>query len=173
MTPNDITGGRTPKRALVVTVSTRASAGVWDDRSGPVLREGLLALGLVVDGPVVVPDGLEVEATLRAAVSATYDLVVTTGGTGLTPTDLTPEMTARVIEREIPGIAEALRAFGVAHGVPTAILSRGLAGTAGQTLIVNLPGSTGGVRDGLAVLGEIVLHALDQIPGSDHGARGE
>lgn len=161
------------RRALVVTVSTRASAGVWDDRSGPVLREGLLALGLQVDGPVVVPDGDEVEAALRSAVASSYDLVVTTGGTGLTPTDLTPEMTSRVIEREIPGIAEALRAYGVAHGVPTAILSRGVAGTAARTLIVNLPGSTGGVRDGLAVLADVVLHALDQIPGSDHGVRSE
>jgi molybdenum cofactor synthesis domain-containing protein len=166
-------GGAAPKRALVVTVSTRASSGVWDDRSGPVLREGLLALGLVVDGPVIVPDGIEVEAALRAAVAAAYDLVVTTGGTGLTPTDLTPEMTARVIDREIPGIAEALRAYGVGHGVPTAILSRGLAGTAGRTLVINLPGSTGGVRDGLAVLADVVLHALDQIPGSDHGPRTE
>jgi molybdenum cofactor synthesis domain-containing protein len=163
----------TAKRALVMTVSTRASAGAWDDRSGPVLRDGLLALGLEVDGPVVVPDGDEVERVLRSAVEAAYDVVVTTGGTGLTPTDLTPEMTARVIEREIPGIAEALRAYGVAHGVPTAILSRGLAGTAGGTLVVNLPGSTGGVRDGLAVLGEVLLHALDQIPGSDHPVRSD
>ena len=164
---------RSSKRALVITVSTRASAGVWDDRSGPVLREGLLALGLDVEGPVVVPDGDAVEAALRSAVESGFDLVVTTGGTGLTPTDLTPEMTSRVIEREVPGIAEALRAYGVAHGVPTAILSRGLAGTAGGALVVNLPGSTGGVRDGLAVLGDVVLHALDQIPGSDHGARTE
>jgi molybdenum cofactor synthesis domain-containing protein len=173
VTSGDVSGSGTAKRALVVTVSTRASAGVWNDRSGPVLREGLLALELAVDGPVVVPDGLEVEATLRSGVAAGYDLIVTTGGTGLTPTDLTPEMTARVIEREVPGIAEALRAYGAAHGVPTAILSRGLAGTAGRTLIVNLPGSTGGVRDGLAVLSDVVLHALDQIPGSDHGARTE
>lgn len=163
----------TARRALVVTVSTRASAGVWDDRSGPVLREGLLAMGLDVEGPLVVADGDPVEAVLRDAVSAGYDLVVTTGGTGLTPSDLTPEMTARVVDREIPGIAEALRAYGAAHGVPTAVLSRGIAGTAGRTLVVNLPGSTGGVRDGLAVLADVVPHALDQIPGSDHGARAE
>lgn len=156
------------RRALVVTVSTRAAAGQWDDRSGPVLRDGLMALGLVVDGPQVVSDGEPVEAALRAAVASGYDLVATTGGTGLTPTDLTPEMTARVIEREIPGIAEAIRAAGVAKGVPSAVLSRGLAGTAGRTLVVNLPGSTGGVRDALEVLAAVVPHALDQIPGSDH-----
>jgi len=156
------------RRALVVTVSTRAAAGVWDDRSGPVLREGLEAMGLDVDGPLVVADGDPVETALRDAVAAGYDLVATTGGTGLTPTDLTPEMTARVVEREIPGVAEAIRAAGVAKGVPTAVLSRGIAGQVGRTLVVNLPGSTGGVRDALEVLAAVVPHALDQIPGSDH-----
>lgn len=155
-------------RALVITVSTRAAAGVWDDRSGPVLREGLEAMGLDVDGPLVVTDGEPVETALRDAVAAAYDLVATTGGTGLTPTDLTPEMTARVVEREIPGVAEAIRAAGVAKGVPTAVLSRGIAGQAGRTLVVNLPGSTGGVRDALEVLAAVIPHALDQIPGSDH-----
>ena len=156
------------RRALVVTVSTRASRGEWDDRSGPVLRDSIAAWGLAVDGPLVVADGDPVEKALRDAVAAAYDLVVTTGGTGLTPTDLTPEMSARVIDREVPGIAEAIRAAGVAKGVPTAILSRGLAGTAGRTLVINLPGSTGGVRDALEVLADVVPHALDQIPGSDH-----
>lgn len=125
-------------------------------------------MDLEVDGPVVVADGEPVEAALRDAVASAYDLVVTTGGTGLTPSDLTPEMTARVVEREIPGVAEAIRAAGVAKGVPTAILSRGIAGQAGRTLVVNLPGSTGGVRDALEVLAAVVPHALDQIPGSDH-----
>mgnify|MGYP003378207856 FL=1 len=156
------------RRALVITVSTRAAAGVWDDRSGPVLRDGLEAMGLQVDGPLVVADGDPVEAALRDAVSQGYHLVATTGGTGLTPSDLTPEMTARVVEREIPGVAEAIRAAGVAKGVPTAILSRGIAGQAGPTLVVNLPGSTGGVRDALEVLAAVIPHALDQIPGSDH-----
>ena len=155
-------------RALVITASTRAAAGLWEDRSGAVLRDGLAALDLEVDGPVVVADGDPVEEALRAGIVAGYHLIVTTGGTGLTPTDLTPEMTTRVIDRHIPGIAEALRAGGVAAGVPTAVLSRGLAGTAGNTLVINLPGSPGGVRDGLLVLGPILRHALEQIPGSDH-----
>ncbi|WP_433180876.1 MogA/MoaB family molybdenum cofactor biosynthesis protein [Actinoallomurus sp. CA-150999] len=154
-------------RALAVTVSNRASAGVYEDRSGPVLAGLLRDLGCEVDGPVVVPDGEPVEKVLRDAVAQGYDAVVTSGGTGLTPTDRTPEMTRRVIEREIPGIAEAIRLTG-REKVPSAILSRGLAGVAGRTLIVNLPGSTGGVRDGMAVLGEVLRHAVDQIGGGDH-----
>jgi len=155
-------------RALAVTVSNRAAAGVYEDRSGPVLAELLRAAGCDVDGPVVVPDGDPVEVALRDAVAGGYDVVVTTGGTGLTPFDLTPEMTRRVVEREIPGIAEALRAAGAAAGVPAAILSRGVAGVAGRTLVVNLPGSTGGVRDGMAVLAPVLGHAVAQIHGGDH-----
>lgn len=154
-------------RAMAVTVSNRAHAGVYEDTSGPVLAALLRDLGCQVDGPVVVPDGEPVEEVLRDAVAQGYDAVVTSGGTGLTPTDRTPEMTRRVIEREIPGIAEAIRLTG-RQKVPAAILSRGLAGVAGRTLIVNLPGSTGGVRDGMAVLGEVLRHAVDQIGGGDH-----
>ena len=156
-------------RALAVTVSNRAAAGVYDDKSGPVLADLLRSAGCAaVAGPLVVPDGEAVEAVLREALADGYDVVVTTGGTGLTPTDLTPEMTRRVIDREIPGIAEALRSAGAAAGVPAAILSRGLAGVANRTLIVNLPGSTGGVRDGLAVLAPVLEHAVSQINGGDH-----
>jgi molybdenum cofactor synthesis domain-containing protein len=121
-----------------------------------------------VDGPVVIPDGSVVEQALRDGVAAGYDVVVTTGGTGLTPGDVTPEMTSMVIDREVPGIAEAIRAAGAAAGVPAAVLSRGLAGFAGTTLIVNLPGSTGGVRDGMAVLSGVLAHAVDQVRGGDH-----
>jgi molybdenum cofactor synthesis domain-containing protein len=155
-------------KALAVTVSNRAAAGVYEDRSGPVLARLLAEAGCSVDGPLVVPDGEPVEAALREAVTAGYDVIVTTGGTGLTPGDLTPEMTRRVLDREIPGIAEAIRAGGAAAGIPAAILSRGIAGLAGTVLVVNLPGSTGGVRDGMAVLGPILAHAVDQAQGGDH-----
>src|SRR5207248_4217939 len=103
--------------------------------------------GWAVDGPLGVPDGAAGEVALREAITAGYHVVVTTGGTGLTPGDLTPEMTRRVLDREIPGIAEAIRTAGVAGGVPAAMLSRGMAGLANGVLIVNLAGSTGGVRD--------------------------
>jgi molybdenum cofactor synthesis domain-containing protein len=155
-------------RALAVTVSNRAAAGVYEDRSGPVLADLLRAAGCEVDGPVVVPDGAAVEAALRDAIAARYDLVVTTGGTGLTPGDQTPEMTLLVLDRDIPGIPEAIRAAGVAAGVPSAVLSRGVAGLASTTLIVNLPGSTGGVKDGMAVLAGLLPHAVDQVRGGDH-----
>ncbi len=155
-------------RALAITISNRASAGIYPDKSGPVLAELLRAAGCDTDGPQVIPDGTAVEIALREAVEAGYDLVVTTGGTGLTPGDLTPEMTRLVIDREIPGIAEAIRAAGVTAGIPTAMLSRGLAGLAGTTLIVNLPGSTGGVRDGMSVLQSVINHAVEQAKGGDH-----
>ena len=155
-------------RALAITVSNRASAGIYEDKSGPVLAQLLAQAGCEVEGPVVIPDGSAVELALTDAVAAGYDVVVTTGGTGLTPGDATPEMTRMLLDREIPGIPEAIRAAGVAAGVPSAALSRGVAGTAGTTLIVNLPGSTGGVRDGMAVLASMLGHAVDQIRGGDH-----
>ena len=156
-------------RAVVVTASNRASAGVYEDRSGQALAAGLRELGFVVEGPHVRPDDVaELTAVLRGAVRDGADLVVTTGGTGLSPSDVTPEATRAVLEREAPGIAEAVRRYGAQHGVPTAVLSRGLAGTAGGTLIVNLPGSTGGVKDGLAVLGPLLPHVVSQLRGGDH-----
>ena len=159
-------------RALAITVSNRAAAGIYDDRSGPVLVELLRSAGCEVDGPRVVADGDPVEAALRDALRAGYDVVVTTGGTGLTPTDLTPEMTRKVLDREVPGIADAIRQEGAAAGVPASVLSRGLAGLAGQTLIVNLPGSTGGVKDGMAVLSRVLAHAVDQARCGDHPRSG-
>jgi molybdenum cofactor synthesis domain-containing protein len=155
-------------RALAITVSNRAAAGVYADRSGPVLVRLLKAQGCEVDGPQVIADGEPVETALRDAVTAGYDVVITTGGTGLTPTDRTPEMTRKVIDREIPGIADAIRWEGAGAGVPTAMLSRGVAGLAGQTLIVNLPGSPGSVQDGMAALSRVLAHAIEQTRGSDH-----
>jgi molybdenum cofactor synthesis domain-containing protein len=155
-------------RAVVITCSTRAATGVYPDRGGPLVVEALRGWGYEVGEPTVVPDGPGVVAALRTAIGAAPDVVITTGGTGLSPTDGTPEATREVIDREVSGLAEAIRAAGVASGVPTAMLSRGLAGVAGWTLVVNLPGSTGGVRDGLAVLEPVLSHAISQIRGGDH-----
>lgn len=156
------------RRAVVVTCSTRAAQGVYPDRGGALLVEALRAWGCEVPDATVVPDGPAVAEAVAAAVASAPDLVVTTGGTGLTPTDGTPEATRPLLDREVPGLAEAIRARGVANGIPTAVLSRGLAGLAGSTLVVNLPGSTGGVRDALAVLAEVLPHALSQARGGDH-----
>lgn len=154
--------------AVVVTCSTRAAAGVYADRGGPLVVQALRSWGFEVEDATVVPDGPEVAEALKAALDRAPALVVTTGGTGLSPSDGTPEATAAVIDREVPGIAEAIRRAGVRAGVPTAMLSRGVAGVAGRTLVVNLPGSAGGVRDALEVLAPVVAHALSQIAGGDH-----
>lgn len=154
--------------ALVITVSTRAAAGVYDDQSGPVVVSALAELGFDVDGPVVVPDGDEVGDRLRSAVAEQRAVVITAGGTGIGPHDHTPEQTRLVVERELPHLAAAIAAYGADHGVPTSVLSRGVSGVAGRTLIVNLPGSPGGARDGMAVLSPLVRHAVDQLRGGDH-----
>jgi len=154
--------------AAVVVASNRAAAGVYADTTGPLIADALRADGWTVAEPVVVRDGDPVGDAIRQAVADGARLVVTTGGTGLTPTDRTPEVTRSLLDREIPGIAEAIRAHGLAKGVPTAMLSRGLAGVVGSALVVNLPGSSGGVRDGLDVVVPVLRHAVDQIVGSDH-----
>lgn len=154
--------------ALVITVSTRAAAGVYADRSGPVVVEALRALDFAVEDPLVVPDGEAVGAALRAAVADGHAVVITTGGTGLGPADHTPEQTRSVLEREVPQLPAAIARYGVEHGVPTAALSRGIAGVAGRTVIVNLPGSSGGARDGMTVLASVLRHAVSQVRGGDH-----
>ena len=154
--------------AIVITISTRAAAGVYEDKSGPIIAAALDDLGFTVLGPVVVPDGDAVGAALRDAVAAGHAVVITSGGTGLNPRDQTPEQTRTVVERELPQLAAAVARYGADHGVPTAVLSRGVAGVAGRTLIVNLPGSSGGARDGMVVLGPVLSHAVDQLRGGDH-----
>ena len=157
-------------RARVVTVSDRSSRGERPDTGGPLLADLLRGLGLDVGEVVLVPDEVEqVRAALRDAVAQAYDLVVTTGGTGLSPRDVTPEATAPLLDRVVPGLGEALRQRN-AQEVPTSVLSRGLVGTIGTTLVVNLPGSSGGVRDGVQVLAPVLDHALAQLRGGgDHG----
>ncbi len=154
-------------RARVIVASNRAWAGVYADSSGPILVSGLRQVGFEVDEPVVVADGDPVGEAISVAIADGVDAVITSGGTGITPTDRTPDVTRPLLDYEIPGIAEAVRSYS-RDRVPTSALSRGLAGVAGRTLVVNLPGSTGGARDGLAVLGPLLVHAVEQLRGSDH-----
>ncbi|HEX2706299.1 MAG TPA: molybdopterin-binding protein [Candidatus Lustribacter sp.] len=156
------------RRGVVICCSNRAAAGVYEDRTGPLIVAALRSWGLETPDALVVADGPPVGAALAAALASGPQVLLTTGGTGLTPTDRTPEMTLPLLDRVVPGLAEAIRAAGVRQGVATAILSRGVAGLAGRTLVVNLPGSTGGVRDALDVLAPVIAHAMDQIGGGDH-----
>ncbi len=155
-------------RAAVVVASNRAASGVYADETGPLIVAWLRERGFACEEPAVVPDGDPVREAVATAVAGGARVVLTTGGTGLTPTDRTPEATRPLLDREVPGIAEAIRAAGVAQGVPTAMLSRGVAGIVGDCLVVNLPGSRGGVKDGLGVLDPVVRHAVEQVVGSDH-----
>ncbi len=155
-------------RAEVVVASNRAAAGVYEDTTGPLIVDELTDLGFVAAAPVVVPDGGPVGDAIRAAVDGGARLVITTGGTGLTPTDRTPEATRELLDFEVPGIPEALRAFGLSRNVHTAVLSRGVAGVVGTCLVINLPGSRGGVKDAFAILRHMLVHAVEQVVGSDH-----
>ena len=155
-------------RAAVITVSDRSHGGLRHDSSGPLLASLLGQLGFAVGEVVVVPDEVDaVQAAVRAAVEAGNDVVVTTGGTGFAPRDVTPEAVRPLLEREAPGIVEALRQHR-RDEVPTTILSRAVAGTLGSAFVVTLPGSTGGVRDGVSVLSPVVGHLVAQLRGGDH-----
>lgn len=152
---------------MVIVSSTRAANGTYPDRTGPLVTAWFRDHGFESADPVVVADGPQVAVQLGSAIASGASLVVTTGGTGIGVGDVTADATAEVVERQLPGFAEELRRRG-ASATPFAVLSRGIAGVAGQTFIVNLPGSADGVRDGLQLLGEVVDHVLDQLAGGSH-----
>lgn len=155
------------RSARVIVASTRASNGAYPDSSGPIIAEWLAQRGYSAEQPVVVADGEAVGNALHDALDAGVDVVITSGGTGISPTDTTPEQTVAVLDYIIPGLADAIRRAGEPK-TPTAVLSRGVCGVARRTLVINLPGSPGGVRDGLAVLTGVLDHAVGQLAGEDH-----
>jgi molybdenum cofactor synthesis domain-containing protein len=158
--------------AAVITCSNRSAAGVREDQSGELLAAAVGDWGFQLLSRTVVPDEIAaIQHAVCTAVTAGARLVLTTGGTGVTPSDVTPEAVSPLLDREIPGIAERLRAAG-GDRVPTSVLSRGVAGLIGDALVVTLPGSPGGVRDGIAVLQPLVGHVLDQAAGGDHRSGG-
>lgn len=154
-------------RVRIITISTRASAGVYDDTAGPAVAELLEGEGLTVLGTTIVPDGREGVSTAIIRACADADVVITSGGTGLHPGDTTREATLDVVEREVPGIAEAIRARSL-EITPMAMLSRGAAGMRGSTLVVNVPGSPKGARESVAVIVPVLRHAVDQMRAGDH-----
>ena len=154
--------------AVVITASNRASAGVYADTSGEILAAGLTKLGYELKDPIVIPDNIsQIQAAIELSLAGNVDLIVTTGGTGVSPHDVTPEATAPLIKKLLPGIPEAFRAYS-RDRVPTTDLSRGLAGVTRSSLIINLPGSPGGVKDGLVIIERLAGHIHDQIAGVDH-----
>ena len=156
------------RTAVVITASNRASAGVYADTSGEILAAGLTKLGYELKDPIVIPDNIsQIQAAIELSLAGKVDLIVTTGGTGVSPHDVTPEATAPLIKILLPGIPEAFRAYS-RDRVPTTDLSRGLAGVTGSSLIINLPGSPGGVKDGLVIIERLAGHVHDQIAGVDH-----
>jgi molybdenum cofactor synthesis domain-containing protein len=155
------------RSARVIVASSRASAGVYEDRCGPLIAEWLAQQGFSPVHIALVGDGAPVGQALRDAISDAVDVVITSGGTGISPSDDTPAQTQAVLDFEVPGLADAIRRSGLPK-VPTSVLSRGVCGVAGRTLVVNLPGSPGGVSDGLRILADVLDHALDQIAGKDH-----
>ena len=156
------------RTAVVITASNRASAGVYADTSGEILAAGLTKLGYELKDPIVIPDNIsQIQAAIELSLASKVDLIVTTGGTGVSPHDVTPEATAPLIKKLLPGIPEAFRAYS-RDRVPTTDLSRGLAGVTDSSLIINLPGSPGGVKDGLVIIERLAGHVHDQIAGVDH-----
>jgi molybdenum cofactor synthesis domain-containing protein len=156
------------KRAVVITASNRAFNGIYEDRSGQILLTGLRELGYEIPQVTLLPDdSIQIAGAIKKAIAEEIDLVVTTGGTGVSPFDMTPEATEPLVEKKMPGILEALRAYS-REKVPTTDLSRGVAGVTKKTLIINLPGSPGGAKDGLVIIERLASHIHDQIAGHDH-----